>query len=466
VWSRVETKSLVVSNKLTAEQYPQIARPSMTRNVFEEFNSVSSRQGSGKQFKTGKLDINLELKMFYKNYFREDWEVMSAIFKKEPIVFDVQESMEWLSSHNYPEKVMLDVKKVLESGWEMQPINNILVHGKIEQTTKLDKQDRFLDQVVTRSILASTYCMSAVFGPIFKKVKQRFKEMLNDKTVYVDGMTPNQMSARFKKVNNVNNFVESDLTKQDAQTDHDHIDVEFEIYSTLGLDGQLLEMYKRCHSQWFWKGHGIYVRWDAMRLTGQPTTSLGNAITNLLVHNRLVARNNTRLELVAVLGDDNIMFANSHINVKMHGTETKSIYNMVCKVKQNSNVANFISFLVYSNDGIVCVCPHFKRLRHRYSVFNYTFSDSDRSFKVNERKTSYLLMLGANKTAVNILKEINPKISVQNWFDYGTAINANSMYDESGDMTIIDHINALLAMMQNDVIKRSALLASPQTKWN
>lgn len=55
--------------------------------------------------------------------------------------------------------------------------------------------------------------VTALFAPIFKAAKDRYKSILNDLTIYTDGLRPDELSARIRLVKNITCFFENDLTK-------------------------------------------------------------------------------------------------------------------------------------------------------------------------------------------------------------------------------------------------------------
>jgi hypothetical protein len=58
------------------------------------------------------------------------------------------------------------------------------------------------------------------------------------------------------------------------------LNYEFEIYRMLGISESVLAVWKNMHSNWKFKGTFVRGMLDAMRLTGQATTALGNLIVN------------------------------------------------------------------------------------------------------------------------------------------------------------------------------------------
>lgn len=97
------------------------------------------------------------------------------------------------------------------------------------------------------------------------------------------------------------------MTKQDRQTDKPIIDVEFLLYELLGLDVNVLQCWKSVHETWRWKSSYSRGTRTAMRTTGQATTALGNVITNMQVHAQFTIDNYDQIQLMLLLGDDNLM---------------------------------------------------------------------------------------------------------------------------------------------------------------
>ncbi|GIM62241.1 polyprotein [viral metagenome] len=462
--SRLEPDGVTTTAKLRMEQYPTVARPSMTATMASTLNSISTRQGSFETYQKKQTAANLEYKLLKENYMRKDFATLSARYKTRQINLDAEATMHWVSEHNFPEMVKKSLQELFDFGFEMNPINSIKAHGKVEQTTRLAKAQRWFTEVHTRSIMASAYCISALFSPVFLQIKKRFKDSLKHNIVYTDGMSPNQLSAHASTFECPSWIVEDDLSKQDAATTHHIIDVEFMLYADLGLDPGLLELYKWMHMNWKWKSAGLSGISDAMRLTGQPTTSLGNTITNLVVHNRFYARNKANVILMYLLGDDNIMFCKKQLDVSMHGTETKEFYNIMSKISQHKGVGDYLCLIAHTVNGKIEFCPNFLRLRHRFSVCNYAFSGEERKEKLKQRRLSYSLMLGNIKESkLWAMKNFNG--ITNDWYDVGAAIKANSIYHDCSEQVVLDNIGRLLINMRAEpIVSRAAVWMSNSNK--
>nr|CAH2618724.1 polyprotein [Krauss' spikemoss associated endorna-like virus]CAI5383962.1 polyprotein [Krauss' spikemoss associated endorna-like virus] len=446
--SRVQPVGIGSSTKVRMEEYPVCARPSLTKAFAEELNSVTLRQGQHQDITKKPIVPKIEFALFKDNYYKPDHEALSRLYRSDVVGITYEGIRDWVKQHNYPDFVLKDIEKMIEESWELNRINTVLVHGKTEQTTKLNKLSRWYDEVNTRSIMAGSYAIAAIFSGFFTELKKRFKDALNEKVFYADGCTPQQLNRKVESVGHFKYVVEDDLEKQDAQTLHGVIEIEKLIYEDLGGDPDVIQFYLYCHHNWHWRGHGSSGLMDAMRLTGQCTTAIGNAITNLIVHGRFYARNERLIKLMMILGDDNAILSDHELNVQHHGTECKELFNIVSKVGQREKVGGFLSMLVHCIDGKASVCPHFRRLRHRFSVCNHTYSADEMSDKLDSRTLSYAVMLGNIKQSKTIAHQINQGINIPDWYDIYSAIQANALYDSSNEATVENHIAKLLQMME------------------
>lgn len=102
--------------------------------------------------------------------------------------------------------------------------------------------------------------------------------------LYTDGLRPDEIASYLKSIRNVKGFFENDLEKQDRQTDEHIIDFEMYMYEMLGMNKMVLSMWKTVHMSWQFKSNFGSGSREAMRLTGQATTALGNVVTNMVVH--------------------------------------------------------------------------------------------------------------------------------------------------------------------------------------
>lgn len=72
---------------------------------------------------------------------------------------------------------------------DVNPINQIKMHLKQETLVKDDVINMW-EQQKPRNVLWFRYGYSALMAPVFNEMKKRLKEVLHQKILYVDGLTP------------------------------------------------------------------------------------------------------------------------------------------------------------------------------------------------------------------------------------------------------------------------------------
>jgi hypothetical protein len=262
-----------------------------------------------------------------KAWFKEDWQLRVEQFRNDLLNFDIKGTRDWLQEHKNSQAKRIRLEKFLQGGMNIKPLHDVNVHVKMES---LLKDEPILDwtEQKSRIIVWQEYEVAAIFSPVFTKVKERLKSMLKHNVIYADGKRPDEIAAAMRTTKNLKCFLENDLEKQDKQTDAPLIEVEFMLYRLLGVSEKVLNAYRIVHNKWRYQGK--YTRGDgeAMRLTGQATTALGNVITNMQVHADFKLANNHIIEMTLMLGDDILFALSGNPKTKMLRTNIRRKYNM------------------------------------------------------------------------------------------------------------------------------------------
>lgn len=82
------------------------------------------------------------------------------------------------------------------------------------------------------------------------------------------------------------------------------------IYKILGIDEELINLWYTVHEHWRYKGMQTRGDEEWMRLSGQATTAIGNVITNMQVHQDMILEMMDNIEVILMLGDDNLIAMN------------------------------------------------------------------------------------------------------------------------------------------------------------
>jgi len=389
-------------------------RVQLEKASFAELNAVSTRLGAPDSYRTMQLDINEELNLFYEVYGRQDWRKLLHNFSCNKIYWDLEKTKEWLNEHHNFEAALKETKQLLREGWGTTfRLDKVSVHGKAEATCKDPLQhpkSTGLTDSSIRIIVWQRYCVAAVFSPIFLEAKKRLKTFLRPGMYYADGMTASSLAKLMSTIKDKCVFFENDLSKQDKQTDSEILKLEMELYKALGVNEQIVDMWKTTHDKWYYKGNQLWGSQVAMRLTGQVTTSIGNVLTNLNCHKRLIHRNSSRIVFGLFLGDDMLIGSTTSMDTETLHLEIKQNYNMLSKPLE-SFVGCFISFLICNSDQGLVMSPDLVRLRDKFVSPGIV----QRPEVLNLRTMSYICLVGDTPHTRETIKAMGVRIELPTW---------------------------------------------------
>lgn len=175
------------------------------------------------------------------------------------------------------------------------------------------------------------------------------------------------------------------------------------LYKMLGADEGLIDWWYTCHCTWYWKSEMQSGTLSEMRLTGQATTALGNAIVNLIAHRELIERNYDIMQLVWILGDDFFAAMSEYPSMKGVVENIRVKYNMINTYEIKDDVTRYCQFMVYRNGDTMEYGPDYIRMRNRYEVTNGVSEINSLNFQM--RKMSCLSILGETNETKQIVKD-------------------------------------------------------------
>jgi hypothetical protein len=373
---------------------------------------------------------------------------MVSAFKAATLYYDAKDTVKWMEKHRMPGKVYDDLKETLQAGLYIQPLADINVHIKLESLLKTaDKVIMRWEQQKARIIVWQRYAVAAIFSPIFTEAKKRLHKLFNNKVVYADGKTPEQLSSFMRGVNQKTEFVMStDLEQQDRQTDDPIIDVEHMLYQDLGVHIDVLSAWRSVHEDWRFKGAFAKGFRRSMRLTGQATTAIGNAITTLQCNAEFVVKNNNIITFFMLLGDDNAVGLTEFYQVDKVKRNLRDNFNMIAKPTINRHFGDFCHFLIYRTcSGYWELGPDYVRLRNRYEVTNGIAEATPENMIA--RTMSYAMTVGNTPEIQTLINRDSMPIQPTMWYDMESAMRAMELMNEMSQQEVIDNYNELIAMM-------------------
>jgi hypothetical protein len=464
--------------KVTLVNYPIYSNPVLTKIANAEFNAVSTRLGSVVTIRRHSLDAEYEALQWLETYGHEHAITMSKSFQLNPINIDYKKTMEWVSERKGSSKVASELCLILEQGLALNRLNDLNVHVKLESLLKDigkenvdgpaadDNKHASMHAVNHRIIVWQKKGICAIFAPVFLEAKKRFKQLLARDVVYADGLTPQQLSARCRNVSGRLGFLENDLSKQDRQTDNDTLDCEFAVYSLLGVNEAVLTLWRSVHKHWRLRGKFLRGGLDGMRMTGQATTALGNAIVNQLCHRRLVQRSRGSILLIMVLGDDLLILTREPIDDVELKREIASYYNMQSKADFSWRCGNFLRLTCYKNrHDCAEIGPDIVRLARRYEVTNGVSEATDQNTAA--RALSYAHMIGNQPELDQFREEMGAELP-EVWYDIELVVQALMVRYKMSKTEVESHYNQLIKMVTtpNQTIHSFKIMVTALDKGN
>nr|UIA10507.1 polyprotein [Alphaendornavirus sp.] len=437
-------------SKTTLVRYPVMSRPVITKAAFQTYNAVSTRLGSVTTYRKVKLQPAMEMKKIAQAYFHDNWQHTVNKFNENPITYNAEAITQWLREHPGTEKIQKEVDEILAEGFLTNPLNKLNVHNKLESLLKEVPITKIQEQKV-RIIVWQRKGYAAIFSPVFIEAKKRLKTLLRKDVIYADGYTPQELSARLRTVTGSTRFFESDMAKQDRQTDQDTLDVEFEVYKNLGVHPRLLSVWRSVHRNWRFKNAHMSGNLDGMRMTGQATTAIGNVIVNMAVHADLVINNKEKIQLILLLGDDNLMLCSTFLDLQKFRKDTKERYNMEVKPDSNSTHGTFIQLIAYHTPEGTCeLAPDWIRLARRFEVTNGVSEATDENLEA--RCMSYCMMLGDLPEVQQLVQAKGWPIWTESWYNSAAASQAMAIKHDMAIHQVNGMLKHLIEMMASPTL--------------
>nr|QVG74694.1 polyprotein [ssRNA positive-strand virus sp.] len=322
--------------------------------------------------------------------------------------------------------------------------NDVNVHEKLESLLK-EEPILHMKQSKVRSIMWQNYWVAAVYAPIMVELKNRLIQVLDHRVLYTIGLRPDQIAARLRLVTG-DWILCNDLTQQDRQTDHPMLEKEMAVYRLLGVSEVVLMAYRSLHTNWRYKGDGFRGTCDAMRLTGQPSTAIGNVIVNLIVHLSTVKLNKTKLRMFLCLGDDGAIIFEGKPTIGDLKETTKTHHNMFSKPDLRHGVGIFCRFVVYRHlDGHWGLGPDYVRLRNRYE---FTNGVSDLTWpNLHARAMSYMMSLGKIPEVESLNQLRNYGLPLALYYNQSMVVQRTGQFYGMSDLEVLKELGMLLHML-------------------
>ena len=448
--SRELPGKIINMEKITMTKYPIKSRPVLTKICFEEGRSITGRLFSVVNLRTVTPDPEKILWDVCNAYFKPGWEHNIPHFKNDLLIITPEDVKNWIEENKDCFGVEKELNDLLAGELLIKPLNDVNVHLKLESLLK-DKHISIMKEQQARIIVWQRKAVCSLFAKLFVRCKDRLKTLLIDHILYVDGLRPDEISAKLRQISDVFGFFENDLTKQDRQTDKPILEVEMLMYLMLGVHPNIISSWRSSHDDWRFKSTNYWGKSTAMRLTGQATTALGNCITNMQVHSKFVIKNKYWLKFALFLGDDMCMGFSHKPNTQHLRQDIACKFNMQSKDSWMTNGATFCSMVVYkTNDNVVELGPDVVRMKFRYEVTNGVHEATKENLLM--RKASYLMMLGKTPEVDKLVNDLQLHINPVHWYNYHTMLQGVADKWDMNIQQVEGYYHNLIYMISKDDI--------------
>eukprot|EP01016_Furgasonia_blochmanni_P046091 TRINITY_DN6587_c0_g1_i1.p1 TRINITY_DN6587_c0_g1~~TRINITY_DN6587_c0_g1_i1.p1 ORF type:complete len:282 (-),score=-21.08 TRINITY_DN6587_c0_g1_i1:1-846(-) len=202
---------------------------------------------------------------------------------------------------------------------------------------------------------------------------------------------------------------------------------------------------RRVHGHWRYRSNYARGSRQWMRLTGQATTAIGNAIVNMLIHSELILKNFKQVELALFLGDDSLILLNSNVDCKKLRSTIAAKYNMQSKNTIHAEYGVFCQLVAYKTNDGVDLGPDYVRLKNRYEVTNGVSESTPEN--IAARTMSYCAMIGDTPEVRKLCQIKKYDLILSAWYDQPNLIRALSIKYDISTMEVINNYKQLISMM-------------------
>lgn len=341
----------------------------------------------------------------------------------------------------------------------MNGTNHIKIFLKLESLLK-DEPIMHWEQNMSRSIVHTIQEFTILFCPTALQLKKRLKRCLHKNVIYGDGYTPSELSDICSNFDAMPHFYESDLNKLDRQVNEELFEIRYQLLERLGAGEHILNFYRLIHAIWKFNSKNTkgWLKWQEP--TGEAFTSLGNVLYNLIINSRLIkdslvtSRETFNQGITLVLGDD--ILINSKIDLKLdkYIVENRIRHNMISKLTKSEKMGVFLRLIFYAKNGKLSVGPDILRMYYKYQITNRNVEETDRKNVIENRKLSYLYMLGDNGNEMNIMKQLSIQCNILKWHDLNLTMEAISHLYKVDYNFVYNKYLLLLKLLSSDYTRK------------
>jgi len=427
---------------------PSLSRPGNFSQYTSTSRAFTQKLLLRENLRKYKMTHDVQLKYFKNSYFNSESENLIKLFNERKMSINTRLIEQWLIGRK-TKRINNSIDKLMNQDRDFI-INRINIYEKQENITKGDLFHNYND-ILNRLVLWNPYSMTALFAPFFSMLKNRFKHLLKSNVIYAEGYDLNELNKKINtyKHNKNDVYFESDLSKQDRQTDSHSLDFEKYIYiDILGGSSEVINYYFKQHENTYVSTKYFKTFLPPMRHTGQTTVGFGNIINNMRTYSKFFSEKNFKFLLL--LGDDllSVLESVTDQEIKDLAIHTQVYHNMRSTYRTDS-LSGIFCQLICSHDifGNYMIVPNVIRLEDRLRSFYKINLDYEDQFKA--KIINFTWMIGKNEQTVNICRKYSVDPPGDRIYDLQTILIFNDRYHKIGIDKVEQIYNNMIYVFNN-----------------
>jgi len=403
---------------------PTLTRPAPLRSLNVICKAVNQKINAVQKLRKYKIPHDKQLEVYSSAYFKPYALTIMKHYQNNEINIDGELIKNWLCGRNI-EKILQEYDEMSYLKHTYYNINKVRMIEKSESITKGDEYAN-LNEMINRVVLWNPYAYSMLFAPIYSTAKYRFKKLLKHNVIYAEDMNINELNERLHTIdlNNKGVFLESDLSKQDRQTDLHSLNFEYNMYELLGVNPIINRFYKKQHEQTKLKTKEYTGTTSPKRHTGQTTVGFGNAINSTRSYANFF--NQHKFSFLMFLGDDMLSRIEQNFDEKALEKEIQIFHNMKSTYSLKQTCGIFCQMIVAEIDKNLIIVPNLIRMEDRLRSLHVIGDNVKDALKT--RFVSYCWMLGPSDETNMICRMYGVPMPKKTYFSKDILLTVNGIY--------------------------------------
>lgn len=306
---------------------------------------------------------------FYKTWCIPGAREILAIYRKETVNLEIDNFVDYFNDlENHKTAILEDPRQgrifLPDNSVDVEELRSYSLMVKTEVKNNLDPS-KFSEYPATQVLAAHSSKVNALYGPLFRVLFARLQTILKPE-IYVH-LRKNLASLE----KHLNTFIDPDYAYHHLEVDHSQYDksqqdgalaVELQLYSDLGLDDILMQMWGFGHTQAVLRNfvNGIKLMVFFQRKSGDVATAFGNTILNMIALASSADLSSTAAAYF--VGDDSFIFTRELIDSYDLTNQLRLGWNFQSKIIVGKGVYFCSAFLVHAHDSFAVMPDPMKRI--------------------------------------------------------------------------------------------------------